>query len=340
MSPAPHPSPPADRPLHAEHPYDALTPELVLAAIEALGLACDGRLLALNSFENRVYRVGIEDAPPLVAKFYRPERWSDAAIIEEHAFTAELALAELPTVPPLVLADGSLHRHQGFRFALFPVRGGRAPEPDHPDTLHRLGTLLGRIHAIGGQRRFIHRPTLAPIADARAAGDVLVNGGWLPSQYRTRFDDRLAELLDALAVRLDQVGPQPLIRLHGDCHLGNLLWCDDSAHFVDFDDACTGPAVQDLWMLLSGARDDQDRQWHCLLDGYSRFADIDPAQRLLVEPLRAVRLLRHHAWIANRWHDPAFPAAFPGFAEARHWDGFLAQFEELLASLTGEGSGD
>jgi Ser/Thr protein kinase RdoA (MazF antagonist) len=315
-----------------EQPYAGLDPDAVLAAVESLGLACDGRLLTLNSYENRVYRVGLEDAAPVVAKFYRPGRWSDAAIAEEHAFTVELAQAELPVVPPMERAGTRLHRHADWRFALFPVVGGRAPEPDHRATLELLGRTLGRLHAIGAGRSFQHRPRLDPLSHGRDPIAVLLAQEWLPAHLSEPFQSLAGHLLAAVERSWQQVAPAGL-RLHGDFHLGNLLLRDDRLQVVDFDDTLTGPAVQDLWMLLSGDAQDMRRQLDWLLSGYTRFHRFDSRELALVEPMRTLRLLHFNAWIARRWHDPAFPAAFPWFAEPRHWEALIGQLHEQLAVL-------
>jgi len=316
-----------------EAPYARLTPDAVVDAVESLGMACDGRLLALNSYENRVYRVGIEGAPPLVAKFYRPARWSGAAIEEEHAFALELAQAELSVVAPLAFDGRTLLRHEGFRFALFPCQGGHAPELGDADTLRQLGRTLARLHVVGAQRRFSHRPVLdvrrfghEPLRDLLASGQV-------PEPLRENFH-RLGE---ALLLRVEhafaQAAPFATLRLHGDCHSGNILWREGVAHFVDLDDCLAGPAIQDLWMFLSGSREEQRMQLEHLLEGYAQFRDFDWSERRLIEPLRALRLLHYHAWIARRWHDPAFPHAFPWFAQARHWEEVLRQIQEQIAAL-------
>lgn len=318
-----------------EHPYDALTPDAVLTALESLGLVCDGRLLALNSFENRVYRVGLEDGAPVVAKFYRPERWSDAAIGEEHAFTAELAQAGLSVVPPRVFERRTLHRHAGFRFAVFPLQGGRAPELGVRENLRHLGRCLGRLHAVGAITPFRHRPTLSLAGQGDAAVEFLLEHDWLPPELEDNFAALADALLDAAERCWALAGPVATLRLHGDCHPGNLLWREDSAHFVDFDDCLNGPAMQDLWMLLSGAPAEQAQQLDWLLEGYRLFRDFDPGQVHLIEPLRTLRLLHYHAWIARRWSDPAFPAAFPWFGERRHWESVIAQMQEQLSALQG-----
>lgn len=313
-------------------PFAELDPQRVLDAIESLGLPCDGRVLALNSYENRVYRVGIEDAAPLVAKFYRPARWSDAAILEEHAFTAELQEAGVDTVPPLALHGSTLHHVGPHRVALFPLRGGRAPEPGDKSTLQSLGRSLGLLHSVGARAAFHHRPQL----DVERFGDtpmaVLLDCALVPPELLPSIDALGEELLNRIDDRFDAVMPRTL-RLHGDCHLGNLLWRDGHLHIVDLDDCLTGPAIQDLWMLVSGEHAAQRQQIDWLLEGYTRFHDFDAAELALIEPLRTLRLLHFHAWVAERWSDPAFPAAFPWFGERRHWERFVAQLQEQLAEL-------
>ena len=314
-------------------PYADLGPDAVLDAVESLGFACDGRVLALNSYENRVYRIGIEDAAPLVAKFYRPGRWSDAAILEEHAFAAELREAELSVVAPLSIGGRTLHQVAGHRLALFPTQGGHAPELDRRDTLEHLGRVLSRLHAVGARRAFVQRPQLSIERFGRTPLRYLLEAGWLPGHLEGSFQ-RLAEaLLAKVEQAFSRAGRFTTLRLHGDCHPGNILWRDDRAHIVDLDDCLAGPAIQDLWMFLSGPRADQERQLGWLLDGYRMFRAFDPRELHLIEPLRALRLLHYHGWIAQRWDDPAFPAAFPWFAEPRHWEGVITQLQEQLATM-------
>jgi len=317
----------------AAAPYARLGPEVVLAAVESLGLTTDGRVLALNSFENRVYRIGIEDAAPLVAKFYRPERWGDAAILEEHAFAAELAAAELPVVAPMSLGAATLHRHAGFRFALFPLHGGRAPESGDRATLRHLGQLLARIHAVGARKSFVHRGELDIHSFGEVPVEFLLSGGWLPPELEDNFASLADAVLDHVDAAFDACDEVHWQRVHGDCHPGNLLWRDGLAHFVDLDDCLTAPVVQDLWMLLSGPPEEQRQQFDWLMEGYGRFGHFDRAELGLVEALRSLRLLNYHGWIARRWHDPAFPAAFPWFGERRHWESVIAQLQEQLSAL-------
>ncbi|MBS7456486.1 serine/threonine protein kinase [Coralloluteibacterium stylophorae] len=316
-------------------PYAGLDPDTILDAVDALGLRSDGRILALNSYENRVYRVGLEDAAPVVAKFYRPGRWSDAAIEEEHAFADALRAAELSVVAPLRFGGRSLHRHAGYRFALFPLLGGHAPEIGAQATMTAIGRTLGRLHAIGAEHRFLHRTRMDPAARAEQAAHTLLDAGWIPAHHEDRFTDLCDDLLDAIDVATRRAGTLATLCLHGDCHPGNVLWRDGVAHFVDLDDALAGPAVQDLWMLLSGPREEQRTQLGWLLEGYEVFRAFDPAELHLVAVLRAERLLHHHAWIARRWDDPAFPLAFAGIDAPPRREDFLRQLAELVTA-TGE----
>lgn len=314
-------------------PYYRLGPDAVLDAVESAGYRCDGHLLALNSYENRVYQVGIEDAAPLVAKFYRPGRWRDEALVEEHGFAAELAEAEVPVVAPLFDNGRSLHHHRAFRFALFPRRGGRAPELDKPGHLNRIGRFLGRLHAVGAARPFRHRATLSITERALAARDDLLELGFIPDELLEPWRSTVDHLLARLDHCLRRAGNPALIRLHGDCHAGNILWTDAGPHLVDLDDCINGPAIQDLWMLLSGDRRAMGVQMTGVLDGYGQFHDFDPRELHLLEPLRTLRMLGHSAWLARRWEDPAFPAAFPWFDTRRYWEDQILSLREQLALL-------
>ncbi len=314
-------------------PFADLTPDAVLGSLESLGLRCDGRLLALNSFENRVWQVGLESAKPVVVKFYRPGRWSDAAIAEEHAFAIELAEAGLSMVAPLLIDGRSLHHHQGFRLAVFPRRGGHAPEPAHEPTLRQIGRTLGRLHAIGAAGTFSHRPELTIAERGREPVAWLIENRWLPAHLEDAFATLAEHLLEAVSTAFDRAGEYRRIRLHGDCHPGNILWRDDQAHFVDLDDCLCGPAIQDLWMLISGERRDRERQFGWLLEEYRLFHDFDPRELQLVEALRTLRIIHYQAWLARRWDDPAFPAAFPWFGEDRHWENVIGQLREQLGEL-------
>ena len=313
-------------------PYADLEPERILDAIESLGLRADGRVLALNSYENRVFRIGLEDGPPRVAKFYRPGRWSDDAILEEHAFAAELRAADLSVVAPLAFAGATLHHHGGHRFALFPLQGGHAPETGDKEVLRHLGRVIGRMHAVGARTGFVHRGAIGIASHGEGAVDFLLDGEWLPPDLEDNFAALADALLDACDAAWERAGAFATLRLHGDCHPGNILWRDDQAHFVDLDDALAGPAVQDLWML-AGRREDGAAGWRWLLEGYGEFRAFDRAELHLVEALRALRLLHYNAWIARRWRDPAFPAAFPWFDQPRHWESVITQMQEQLAAL-------
>ena len=314
-------------------PYADLGPDLVLDAIESLGLATDGRLLALNSYENRVYQIGIEDAAPIIAKFYRPERWSDAAILEEHAFTLTLAEHEIPVVPPLIIDGRTLHHHGGYRFSVTPRRGGRTPELDDPKVLEWIGRMLGRIHAIGALEPFAHRPRLDIQSFGEEPRDYLLAHDWIPSDLLAAYTSVVEHALDAVRDCFARAGASAAIRLHGDCHRGNLLWTDAGPHFVDFDDARMGPAIQDLWMLLSGDRAEMRRQLDQVLRGYEDFADFDDRERHLIEALRTLRLIHYAAWLARRWEDPAFPAAFTWFDSHRFWQDHILQLREQIAAM-------
>ncbi|NIA55021.1 serine/threonine protein kinase [Massilia sp. TW-1] len=315
------------------HPFSRLDPLTVLDAVESAGLRADGRLLALNSYENRVYRVGCEEGPPVVVKFYRPGRWSDAAILEEHAFVQELADAEVPVVPADMVDGRTLHEHGGFRFAVFPSRGGRAPELSDPATLEWIGRFIGRIHAVGAARPFAERPRLDLDTFGREPRAWLIGHGFIPPELLTAYASVLDQALDGVARCYDRAGALPLIRLHGDCHVGNVLWTGDGPHFVDFDDSRMGPAVQDLWMLLSGERHEMVGQLSDVLAGYEDFCEFDPRQLYLVEALRTLRLIHYSAWLAMRWDDPAFPAAFPWFNTQRYWQDRILELREQVALM-------
>jgi len=324
---------PAPTPADAETPYRDLTPEVMLDAIDSTGLRTDGRLLALNSYENRVYQVWLEDDTVVVAKFYRPGRWTDAAILEEHGFAAELAARELPVVAPLAFAGRTLLTHRGYRFAISPRRGGRAPELGDPAVLRWIGRLLGRIHLVGAAARFAHRETLGVARLGEDSRRTLLAGDWIPAALLPAWRGIADQAIDAAQAAFERVPDHARIRLHGDCHAGNILWTDDGPHFVDLDDACTGPAVQDLWMLLSGDPATAGAQWRELLAGYETFRPFDRRELGLIEALRTLRLLHYSAWLARRWHDPAFPAAFPWFGEPRYWQDRILELREQVAAM-------
>ena len=313
--------------------FAELTPETVLDALDSIGQFSDGRLLALNSYENRVYQIGMEQGPPIVAKFYRPQRWSDAAILEEHGFVAELVEREIPVVPPLALAGSTLHNFKGFRFAVFTKHGGRAPELDDPATLEWMGRFIGRIHAIGALAPYRERPTLDLATFGMEARDYLLAHQFVPPDLLSAYRSVVDQALDGVRRCYERAGEVPLLRLHGDCHCGNVLWTDAGPHFVDFDDSRMGPAIQDLWMLLSGERSDMVRQFSDLLAGYEDFMEFNPRQLHLVEALRTLRLVHYAAWLARRWDDPAFPLAFPWFNSQRYWQDRILELREQVALM-------
>lgn len=326
-------------PDNPQHPFETLTPDFILQAVEDLGYPCDGHLLALNSYENRVYQIGLEEAEPLIAKFYRPDRWSDQQIMEEHTFCYELEEQELPVVTPVLHAGKSLFytasEEQSFRYALFPRRGGRAPELDNPDNLFILGRLLARIHRIGAARPFASRPSL----DLQSFGYepvAFVTKYFIPASLKESYCTITDRLLERMSGLYDQFSDIRSIRVHGDCHVGNMLWRDDNPHFVDFDDTRMAPAVQDIWMLLSGDRAQQTTQLHEILEGYNQFHEFDPRELYLLESLRTLRLLNYSAWLARRWDDPAFPHSFPWFNTQRYWEEQILILREQCAALDEE----
>jgi len=318
--------------MHAP-PFTALTPDSVLDALDSIGLRGDGRLLALNSFENRVYQTGMEAGPPLVAKFYRPARWTDAAILEEHAFVAALAEREIPVVPALQINGQTLHTFKGFRFAVFAKHGGRAPELDNRDTLEWMGRFIGRIHAVGTLESYRHRPVLDMESFGVEPSTYLLEHHFIPAELIEVYRGVVAQALDGVRRCFERAGEVKRLRLHGDCHVGNVLWTDEGPHFVDFDDSRMGPAIQDLWMLLSGERAEMTRQFSDLMAGYEDFYDFDSRELHLVEALRTLRLIHYSAWIARRWDDPAFPVAFPWFNTQRYWQDRILELREQIALM-------
>src|SRR5882757_5757128 len=317
----------------SDAPYTELSPQTVLDAIEAVDYRCDGRVLALNSYENRVYQIGLEEGEPLVAKFYRPARWSDAAIREEHAFAGELAAQEIPVVAPLLRGGISLHVHRGFRYAVFPRRGGRWPELGTHDDREWVGRFLGRIHAVGRAARFVARGTLNMETLGRDARDFVLEGDWMPDYLAEKYAAVTDQLLDEVEARASGWNGAAIGRILGDCHRGNILWTDLGPHFVDLDDCLSGPAIQDIWMLLSGGEQEMRSELHDLLKGYEQFLPFNRREIELIEPLRALRMVHYAGWLARRWHDPAFPKAFPWFAEPRYWEEHHRALEDQLAAV-------
>lgn len=314
--------------------FENLTPDCVMRAMESVGIHGDGRLLALNSYENRVYLIGLERARAVVAKFYRPQRWRDEGIREEHAFVQELAAHEIPVVAPLEQGlSSTLHDYAGFRFAIFPMQGGRAPELDDRVTRQWLGRFIGRIHAVGATKPFQHRLSLDVESFGESPLHYLLKNNFLPLDIETVYRSVAQQALDGVRRCFDRAGHVAPIRLHGDCHAGNVLWTDAGPHFVDFDDCLMGPPLQDLWMLLSGNREEMTQQLHDLLTGYAQFAAFDPRQLHLLEGLRTLRLIHYSAWLARRWDDPAFPLAFPWFNTQRYWQDRILELREQIALM-------
>lgn len=317
----------------AEQPFAGLTPDVVIESLERLGIECDGRLFALNSYENRVYQVGVGAQEMRVLKFYRPGRWTDAQILEEHAFTRELLAADLPVAAPEIIDGTTLLHHAGLRYALFPRLAARAVEIDARGSLELIGRTLGRMHAVGARARFAVRPALTSERLGWYARDVLLDSPLLDESLADKYAEVSGELLEAVDAAIERVGPTASIRLHGDCHLGNILWNERGPVFVDLDDCMMGPRIQDLWMFLSGSEDEREAQWRELVAGYRQFHDVEEFERELVEPLRALRMVHHAAWIASRWNDPAFPRAFPWFTSPRFWQEHVSDLWQQLALL-------
>lgn len=320
----------------SKHPYDKLTPDMVIDAVESTGRLSDARLLALNSYENRVYQVGIEEGEPLIAKFYRPQRWTRDQILEEHSFSLELEEAEISVVAPMVDASGNtLHDYEGFMFALFRRRGGYPPELDNLDNMLILGRTLGRIHAAGRASRFQYRQRICVDRMLAQSRELLLQG-FIPRELIPAYESLSLDLLKTVSAIYEEVSPEDEIRVHGDCHVGNILWRDDVAHFVDLDDCVMAPAVQDLWMFLNGERHERELQLCELVEGYSEFCDFDPRQLRWIEALRTLRLVHYAAWLARRWEDPAFPRSFTWFNTERYWAEHILELREQLAALQEE----
>ncbi len=319
------------------HPYQVLTLDVVIDAVESTGRLSDACILALNSYENRVYQVGIEEREPVIVKFYRPNRWGVKQILEEHEFTQQLYELEIPVVPPLVIDEQSdtptLARFNEFHFAIYPRQGGRAPELDNLDHLYRLGQAIGRIHAAGAAFPFQHRVPFTVQAFGHANVAYLLQNGFIPADLVPAYESIVAEVLAEIELNNPEAKQYKQISLHGDCHPGNVLWRNDSPHFVDFDDAMTGPAIQDLWMLLSGDRINKQQQLSEIIEGYDMFHSFDVRELKLVESLRAMRVLNYSAWLAKRWDDPAFPKSFPWFNTPRYWSEHILELKELLSAL-------
>lgn len=316
----------------SEHSFYDLGPEQVLQAIEDLGFECDGYQLALNSYENRVYQIGLLEEESVIAKFYRPNRWSDAAIHEEHAFTYELDALDIPAVPPLLLDGESLFHFHSHRFSLYPLRAGRAPDLENARHLEQLGRFVARIHALGAVQPFVHRPTLNVHTFGDDSYEFLLDNDFIPAELETAYETLAEELLHTIEQAFDVIRPRQ-IRLHGDGHPGNILWKHETPFIVDFDDARMGPAVQDLWMFLSGDRGQMESSLDVLLKAYTQFHEFDTRELSLIEPLRTLRMMHHAAWLARRWHDPAFKRAFPWFNTQNYWQDHILSLKEQASAL-------
>ena len=325
MSDAPHSSDDA--------PYADLSPEVILDALESAGFEPTGGLLELNSYENRVLQAELETGGFVVTKFYRPGRWTDEQIAEEHAFSTELAEADVPVVIPLERDGETLFRHAGHRFAVYPRQGGHPPNIEDEDNLKVLARTIARIHAVGATRRFAHRPDLSVARMGHDSRRFLLEHQFLPPEMEEAYDTLTEQLLARLEDTVSRLRRSPEGRIHGDCHLGNLLWRNDTPHFVDFDDCVNGPPIQDLWMLLSGEREERQGQLKTIVEAYETFHRFEPATIGLIEPLRTLRIMHHAAWIARRWHDPAFPRAFPTFDTPRYWSEHVLTLREQMAAL-------
>lgn len=316
-----------------EHDYNALEPDTILQAVESVGYITSGRMLALNSYENRVYRIELESGAPLVAKFYRPDRWSDEAIVEEHAFAHELAAEEIPVVAPLEFDGETLLQSGGYRFSLYPLQGGRWPDLEYTEDMIWMGRFIARIHAVGARQAFCHRAEISIQRLGHDAVAYLLTNDFIPAHLEHAYHTLSYDLLLNIDQRFAQAGSYSTMRLHGDCHRGNVLWTDRGPHFVDLDDCCNGPAIQDLWMLLSGERSEMTVQMIDLLEGYGEFASLDMAEMNLIEALRTLRMMHYASWLARRWNDPAFPQAFPWFDTTQYWEQHILELREQLARM-------
>lgn len=315
------------------HSYSLLDPDMIIHAIESLDYVSDGRILALNSYENRVYQVGLEDKTPIIAKFYRADRWTDAMIQEEHAFTLELADAEIPVVAPIALNNETLFNYGEYRFSLYPRFGGYAPELDNPDHLLQLGRILAQIHNIGEISAFKARPSINVEDFAIKPVKYLLENDFIPTYLEPAYSTLCEDLIIRIKHSYEQAGDYKTLRLHGDCHQGNILTRDENFYIVDFDDSRSGPAVQDIWMFLSGDRQYMTAGLNDFMEGYSEFRDFEARELHLIEALRTMRLIHYSAWLAQRWDDPAFPIAFPFFNSQQYWEDQILSLREQAALM-------
>ena len=325
------------------HAFESLTPDVVLDALDSVGLRGDGRLTALSSYENRVYQVQLEDGSAVVAKFYRPERWSQEQILEEHSFAQELMDAEIPVIGPLHLRSATLHPFGGFDFSVSPRRGGRPPELDDGEVLEWIGRFLARIHSVGAKKPFVVRPTLNLATFAQEPKDWLLAHDMVPLDVQGAWSRACDEAMALIARHPALTGdksPIRLLRLHGDCHPGNILWTpqglpEPGPHFVDMDDARMGPAVQDLWMLVHGDTAERRQKMEIVLEGYESMRRFDRRELQWIEPLRTLRIIHYSAWLAGRQDDPAFPMHFPWFGTADYWRGQCDTLREQIEAMAG-----
>jgi len=313
--------------------YTDLTPETILAAVESLGYETSGRMLALNSYENRVYRCELEQGGAIITKFYRPGRWSDEALREEHQFSLDLAEQEIPVVAPIIKNEQTKFEYEGYRFSIFPLRGGRWPDLESRDDLNWMGRFIARIHNVGRTSTFKHRHQIEIKRMGNDSSDFLQSNGFIPSYLEVAYQTLVDDLLIQIQAAFERCGEYQSIRLHGDCHRSNVLWTDDGPHFVDLDDCCNGPAIQDLWMLLSGERQEMTEQLCDLLEGYEEFATLELNELHLIEALRSLRMMHYAAWLARRWNDSAFPLAFPWFNTSQYWEQHVLELREQLSRL-------
>lgn len=317
----------------SDNAYTNLSPNDVLNTVDSFGYLSDGRLLALNSYENRVYRLGLQDGSSVIAKFYRPERWSNESILEEHQYTQELDELEVPVVAPLAIDGETLLITDKYRLALFPNRGGRAPDLEDFDQLEQMGRFMGRIHQVGKSQAFTNRPELNIDTFGHTARTFILEHDFIPTELVTAYESLTTQLLDEASMCYERAGDINLIRCHGDCHPSNVLWTDDGPHIVDFDDARMAPAAQDIWMFLSGDRADQTAYLDAVLTGYTEFCEFDARELHLIEALRTLRLIHYFGWLAKRWDDPAFKIAFPWFNTQRCWEDHILSLREQAALL-------